>query len=143
MAGIALRGLRPSASSRVLHDLPAAVARGLSGGFGRRLHCGRTRTNGGARGVDDSPAASAVGFIAGCGHRVVEFIWVRAVIVESGLIAAKHRRAVDSTVIEDAVAHQGMVTMLVAQIRRVPKLVPELGSGVGPRTQPRGWPAPV
>lgn len=94
-------------------------------------------------GPHPSPAASAVGFIAGCGHRVVEFIWVRAVIVESGLIAAKHRRAVDSTVIEDAVAHQGMVTMLVAQIRRVPKLVPELGSGVGPRTQPRGWPAPV
>lgn len=68
---------------------------------------------------------------------------VRAVIVESGLIAAKHRRAVDSTVLEDAVAHQGMVTVLVAQIHRVPKLVPELGSGVGPRAQPRGWPAPV
>lgn len=53
---------------------------------------------------------------------------VRAVIVESGVIAAKHRRALDSTVLDDAVARQDTVTMLVAQIRRVRRLVPELGS---------------
>ena len=53
---------------------------------------------------------------------------VRAVIVESGVIANKHRRALDSTVLDDAVARQDTVTMLVAQIRRARKLVPELGA---------------
>lgn len=53
---------------------------------------------------------------------------VRAVIVESGVIANKHRRALDSTVLDDAVARQDTVTMLVAQIRRVRKLVPELAA---------------
>ena len=53
---------------------------------------------------------------------------VRAVIVESGVIARKHRRALDSTVLDDAVARQDTVTMLVDQIRRVRKLVPELAS---------------
>lgn len=53
---------------------------------------------------------------------------VKAVIVESGVIAAKHRRAIDSTVLDDAVARQDTVTMLVAQIRRVRKVVPELAT---------------
>lgn len=53
---------------------------------------------------------------------------VRAVIIESGVIAKKHRRALDSTVLDDAVARQDTITMLIAQIRRVRKLVPELGS---------------
>ena len=51
---------------------------------------------------------------------------VRSVIVESGVIAGKHRRALDSTVLDDAVARQDTVTMLVSQIRRVRKLIPEL-----------------
>lgn len=53
---------------------------------------------------------------------------VRAVIAESGVIANKHRRAIDSTVLDDAVARQDTITMLAAQIRRVRKLIPELGS---------------
>jgi IS5 family transposase len=52
---------------------------------------------------------------------------VRAVIAETGVIAGKNRRALDSTVLDDAVARQDTVTMLVDQIRRVRKLVPELG----------------
>lgn len=51
---------------------------------------------------------------------------VRAVITETGVIAGKHRRALDSTVLDDAVARQDTVTMLVEQIRRVRRLVPEL-----------------
>jgi Transposase domain (DUF772) len=51
---------------------------------------------------------------------------VRAVIAETGVIARKHRRALDSTVLDDAVARQDTVTMLVTQIRRVRKLVSEL-----------------
>ena len=53
---------------------------------------------------------------------------VRAVITQSGVIATKTRRALDSTVLDDAVARQDTITMLVAQIRRVRKLVPELSS---------------
>ena len=51
---------------------------------------------------------------------------VRAVISETGVIKGKNRRAIDSTVLDDAVARQDTVTMLVDQIRRVRKLVPEL-----------------
>ena len=42
---------------------------------------------------------------------------VRAVIVESKVLAGKHRRALDSTVLDDAVARQDTITMLVTQIR--------------------------
>jgi len=53
---------------------------------------------------------------------------VRAVITASGVIATKARRALDSTVLDDAVQRQDTVTMLVTQIRRVRRLVPELFS---------------
>ena len=43
---------------------------------------------------------------------------VRAVIAETGVLKGKHRRALDSTVLDDAVARQDTVTMLAAQIRR-------------------------
>jgi IS5 family transposase len=51
---------------------------------------------------------------------------VRTVIDQSGAIAGKHRRVLDSTVLDDAVQRQDTITMLVAQIRRVRKLVPAL-----------------
>ncbi|MDL9949091.1 IS5/IS1182 family transposase, partial [Gordonia sp. ABSL11-1] len=44
---------------------------------------------------------------------------VREVIVETGVLAGKHRRALDSTVLDDAVARQDTVTQLIAAIRRV------------------------
>ncbi len=53
---------------------------------------------------------------------------VRTVITESGVLAGKTRRALDSTVLDDAVARQDTITMLVVQIRRVRKLIPELAS---------------
>ncbi len=53
---------------------------------------------------------------------------VRAVITASGVIANKTRRALDSTVLDDAVQRQDTVTMLVTQIRRGRRLVPELAS---------------
>ena len=52
---------------------------------------------------------------------------VRAVVNESGVIAGKHRRALDSTVLDDAVQRQDTMTLITSQIRRVRKLVPELG----------------
>lgn len=44
---------------------------------------------------------------------------VREVITETGAITGKHRRALDSTVLDDAVARQDTVTQLIASIRRV------------------------
>ena len=50
---------------------------------------------------------------------------VRQVVAESGAVAGKHRRALDSTALDDAVVRQDALMQLVAQIRRVRRLVPE------------------
>jgi IS5 family transposase len=50
---------------------------------------------------------------------------VRAVVTVSGALAGKGRRALDSTVLDDAVVRQDAIMQLVAQIRRVRRLVPE------------------
>jgi hypothetical protein len=49
---------------------------------------------------------------------------VREVIAETGAVKVKTRRALDSTILDDAVARQDTVTQLVAQIRRVGREVP-------------------
>lgn len=49
---------------------------------------------------------------------------VREVIGETGALAGKQRRALDSTVLDDAVARQDTVTQLIACIRRVAREVP-------------------
>ena len=50
---------------------------------------------------------------------------VRDVITATGAVAGKHRRALDSTVLDDAVARQDTVTQLIASIRRVARDVPD------------------
>jgi IS5 family transposase len=52
---------------------------------------------------------------------------VRDVITETGVLAGKSRRALDSTVLDDAVATQDTVTQLVGAIRRVRRVVPGAG----------------
>jgi IS5 family transposase len=49
---------------------------------------------------------------------------VKAVVVETGVLTGKTRRALDSTVLDDAVATQDTVTQLIAAIRRVRREVP-------------------
>ena len=49
---------------------------------------------------------------------------VRAVITETGVLTGKTRRALDSVVLDDAVATQDTVTQLIAAIRRVGREVP-------------------
>jgi hypothetical protein len=49
---------------------------------------------------------------------------VREVVRETGALTGKTRRALDSTVLQDAVATQDTVTQLVAAIRRVRREVP-------------------
>ncbi|MBO0842326.1 MAG: transposase, partial [Nocardioides sp.] len=44
---------------------------------------------------------------------------VRDVITSTGVLAGKHRRALDSTILDDAVARQDTVTQLIAAVRRV------------------------
>ena len=55
-------------------------------------------------------------------HRIFEA--VAEVIAQSGALSGKRRRAVDSTILEDAVARQDTVTQLIAQIRRVGRQIP-------------------
>ncbi|HEY2191121.1 MAG TPA: IS1182 family transposase [Actinomycetospora sp.] len=49
---------------------------------------------------------------------------VAAVIAETGAVAGKTRRALDSTILDDAVARQDTVTQLIAAVRRVARDVP-------------------
>jgi len=49
---------------------------------------------------------------------------VRAVVAATGVLKGRTRRALDSTVLDDAVATQDTVTQLIAAIRRVRRLVP-------------------
>jgi hypothetical protein len=49
---------------------------------------------------------------------------VRAVITQTGVLEGKTRRALDSVVLDDAVATQDTITQLIAAIRRVGREVP-------------------
>src|SRR6266536_3573392 len=49
---------------------------------------------------------------------------VRKIVEETGVLKGRRRRAVDSTILADAVATQDTVTQLVAAIRRVGRVVP-------------------
>jgi IS5 family transposase len=53
---------------------------------------------------------------------------VKAVVAATGLLTGKTRRALDSTVLDDAVATRDTVTQLIAAVRRVGREVP--GAGV-------------
>jgi hypothetical protein len=49
---------------------------------------------------------------------------VEQVVAQTGVLTGKTRRALDSTVLDDAVATQDTVTQLIAAIRRVARVVP-------------------
>jgi len=55
-------------------------------------------------------------------HRVNDAI--RQVIEATGVLRGRRRRAVDSTILDDAVATQDTVTQLIGAIRRVARQVP-------------------
>jgi transposase len=50
---------------------------------------------------------------------------VQQVVAESGAISGKTRRVLDSTVLDDAVVRQDAIMQLVAQIRKVRRLIPQ------------------
>lgn len=62
--------------------------------------------------------------LAGSAHPDLIFDAVGVVIAASGVLVGKTRRALDSTVLTDAVATQDTVTQLIAAIRRVGREVP-------------------
>jgi hypothetical protein len=55
-------------------------------------------------------------------HRVNDA--VRKVVEQTGVLAGRRRRAVDSTILADAVATQDTITQLIAAVRRVARQVP-------------------
>ena len=55
-------------------------------------------------------------------HRVADA--VRKVVEETGILRGRRRRAVDSTILDDAVATQDTVTQLVSAMRRAAREVP-------------------
>jgi hypothetical protein len=59
-------------------------------------------------------------------HRINDA--VRQVIEASGVLAGRRRRAVDSTIVDDAVATQDTITQLISAIRRVGREVPGAGA---------------
>ena len=50
---------------------------------------------------------------------------IRTVVAETGVLAGKHRRAIDSSILDDAVATQDTVTQLISAMRKVRQAVPE------------------
>jgi hypothetical protein len=58
-------------------------------------------------------------------HRINDA--VRAVIEQTGVLKGRQRRAVDSTILADAVATQDTITQLIAAVRRVGRTVPGAG----------------
>jgi IS5 family transposase len=50
---------------------------------------------------------------------------IRAVVAATGVLQAKHKRALDSSILDDAVATQDTVTQLIAAIRKVRRMVPK------------------
>ena len=86
-------------------------------------------------------AAAGLGLLERAFHPTVLVLWrgrfrdsdnpevvfdaVRAAVDECGVLGGRSRRALDSTLLEDAVATQDTVTMICAQMRRVRRLAPE------------------
>jgi hypothetical protein len=67
---------------------------------------------------------------------------VKAVVAETGVLTGKTRRALDSTVLGDAVATQDTVTQLIAAIRRVAREVPGAGAVIAEHTTAHDYAQP-
>ncbi len=67
---------------------------------------------------------------------------VAEVIAQTGAVAGKTRRALDSTILDDAVARQDTVTQLIAAIRRVAREVPGAAEIVESRTSGHDYSRP-
>lgn len=80
--------------------------------------------------------------LAASSHPNRIFEVVAAVIAETGAVAGKTRRALDSTILDDAVARQDTVTQLIAAIRRVAREVPGAAALVAARASGHDYSRP-
>ncbi len=67
---------------------------------------------------------------------------VRQVVAATGVLTGRTRRAVDSVVLDDAVATQDTVTQLIAGVRRVRRLVPAAAAVIAARCHAHDWDDP-
>jgi Transposase domain (DUF772)/Transposase DDE domain len=61
-------------------------------------------------------------------HRINDA--VGAVVAQTGILRGRRKRAVDSTILADAVATQDTITQLIAAIRRVGRVVPDAAEAI-------------
>jgi hypothetical protein len=105
-----------------LHDLSdTQTADALAFGIRWKVACGRSLTQGS---FDPSTLVYWRRRIAASDRPDRVFDAVAAVIAQTGILAGRRKRCVDSTVFDDAVATQDTVTQLVAAIRKVARVVP-------------------
>jgi hypothetical protein len=67
---------------------------------------------------------------------------VRAVVTATGVLHGRHRRALDSVVLDDAVATQDTVTQLIAAVRRVRREVPGAAALIATDCSAHDWDDP-
>ena len=105
-----------------LHDLSdTQTAEALAFDIRWKVACGRSLTQGS---FDPSTLVYWRRRIAASDRPDRVFDAVAAVIAETGILAGRRKRCMDSTVFDDAVATQDTVTQLVAAIRKVARVVP-------------------
>jgi Transposase DDE domain/Transposase domain (DUF772) len=105
-----------------LHDLSdTQTADALAFDIRWKVACGRSLTQGS---FDPSTLVYWRRRIAASDRPDRVFDAVAAVITQTGILAGRRKRCVDSTVFDDAVATQDTVTQLVAAIRKVARVVP-------------------
>jgi IS5 family transposase len=73
-------------------------------------------------------------------HRISDA--VRSVIEQTGVLAGRRRRVVDSTILADAVATQDTITQLVAAVRRVGREVPGAAEKIAVACTGHGYSVP-
>ena len=105
-----------------LHDLSdAQTAEALKSGIRWKVACGRSLTQ---MSFDPSVLVYWRRRIAASDRPDRVFDAVAEVIAQTGILAGRRKRCVDSTVSGDAVATQDTVTQLTAAIRKVARVVP-------------------
>jgi IS5 family transposase len=67
---------------------------------------------------------------------------VKAVVAATGALSGRTRRALDSTILDDAVATQDTVTQLIGAIRRVAREVPAAGEVIAARCRAHDYDDP-
>jgi hypothetical protein len=108
-----------------LHDLSdAQTADALKFDIRWKVACGRSLTQ---MSFDPSTLVYWRRRIAASDRPGRVFDAVAEVIAQTGILAGRRKRCVDSTVFDDAVATQDTVTQLVAAIRKVARVVPGAG----------------